>query len=156
MVLRERDCTTWMTSAQAKQITCTIKPVATNEKFGYGIGAWGTHHLVRHLLPSLFSSLQNVDFKCDTCIKAKSQRVSYPVSLTKTNTPCALIHSDVWGPSPITTSSSYHWFVIFVDDCTQMTWLYRLKTKNEVFTIFKHFMHGSNSILFKDKNSSFQ
>ena len=80
-----------------------------------------------------------MDFKCDTCLKAKSQWVSYPVSLNKTNTPFALIHFDVWGPSSITTSSGHHWFVIFVDDCTQMTWLYQLKTKDEVFTIFQAF-----------------
>ena len=94
---------------------------------------------LRHLFPSLFSRLQNGDFKCDTCIKAKSQRVSYPVSLNKTNIPFALIHSDVWGPSPITTPSGHRWFVIFVDDCTRMTWLYQLKTKDEVFTIFQAF-----------------
>lgn len=94
---------------------------------------------LRHLLPSLFSRLQNVDFKCDTCIKAKSQRVSYSVSLNKTNTPFALIHSDVWGPSPIPTSSGHRWFVIFVDDCTRMTWLYQLKTKDEVFPVFQAF-----------------
>ena len=45
MVLREGDCTTWMPSAQTKQITCIIKLVATSDKFGYSIGAWGTHHL---------------------------------------------------------------------------------------------------------------
>ena len=94
---------------------------------------------LRYLLPYLFSCLQNVDFKCDTCIKAKNQRVSYPVRLTKTNTPFALIYSDVWGPFPITTSSGHRWFVIFVDDCTQMTCLYQLKTKDEVFTIFQAF-----------------
>ena len=80
-----------------------------------------------------------MEFKYDTCIKAKSQRVSYSVSLNKTNTPFALIHSDVWGPSPITTPSGHCWFVIFVDDCTRMTWLYQLKTKDEVFTIFQAF-----------------
>ena len=80
-----------------------------------------------------------MDFTCDTCIKAKSQRVSYPVSLNKTNTPFTSIHSDVWGPSSITISSSHRWFVIFVYDCTQMTWLYQLKTKDEVFTIFQAF-----------------
>ena len=80
-----------------------------------------------------------MDFKCDTCIKAKSQRVSYLVSWNKTNTSFALIHSDVWGPSPITTPSVHRWFVIFVDDCTRMTWLYQLKTKDEVFTIFQAF-----------------
>ncbi|XP_035539890.1 uncharacterized protein LOC118344151 [Juglans regia] len=62
---------------------------------------------LRHLLPDLFSSLQPIDFKCDTCIKVKSQRVSYPISLNKTNALFALIHSDVWEPSPITTAASY-------------------------------------------------
>ena len=94
---------------------------------------------LRHLLPYLFSHLQNVDFKCDTCIKAKSQRVFYPVSLNKTNTSFTLIHSDVWGPSSIITSSGHHWFVIFVYDYTRMTWLYQLKTKDKVFTIFQAF-----------------
>ena len=94
---------------------------------------------LRHLFPSLFSRLRNVDFKCDTCIKAKIQRVSYLVSWNKTNTLFALIHSDVWGPSPITTPSGHRWFVIFVDDCTRMTWLYQLKTKDEVLTIFQAF-----------------
>ena len=91
-----------------------------------------------HLLPSLFSRLQNVDFTCDT-IKAKSQRVSYSISLNKTNSPFTLIHCDVWGLSSITTSSGHRWFVIFVYDCTRMTWLYQLKTKDEVFTIFQAF-----------------
>jgi hypothetical protein len=35
---KRRDCTTWMTPAQVKQITCIIKLVAMNDKFGYGIG----------------------------------------------------------------------------------------------------------------------
>uniref|UniRef100_A0A2N9FXX4 Integrase catalytic domain-containing protein n=1 Tax=Fagus sylvatica TaxID=28930 RepID=A0A2N9FXX4_FAGSY len=141
VVLRGGDYTTWMTSAQAEQITRTIKPVAKNGR------VWLWHRrlghpsfgYLRHLLPSLFSRLQNVDFKCDTCIKAKSQRVSYPVSLNKTDIPFALIHSDVWGPSPIITSSGHRWFVIFVDDCTRMTWLYQLKTKDEVSTVFQAF-----------------
>lgn len=70
---------------------------------------------------------------------AKSHRVSYPVSLNKSNIPFALIHSNVRGPSPITTSFGHRWVVTFVDDCTQMTWLYQLKTKAEVFTMFQTF-----------------
>lgn len=72
-----------------------------------------------------------------TCILAKSDRVSYPVSMNKSTISFALIHSDVWGPSPITTSSGHSWFVIFVDDYTPMTWLYLLKHKDEVFGVFK-------------------
>ena len=51
----------------------------------------------------------------------------------------SLIHSDVWGPSPTTTSSGFRWFIVFVDDCTRMTWLYLMKSKDEVFSIFQSF-----------------
>ena len=50
-----------------------------------------------------------------------------------------LIHSDVWGPSPKIASTGHRWFVIFVDDCTRMTWIYLLKTKDEVFSVFQAF-----------------
>ncbi|RVW80299.1 hypothetical protein CK203_039236 [Vitis vinifera] len=49
------------------------------------------------------------------------------------------IHSDVWGPSPISIGSGVRWFVIFVDDCTHMTWLYLMKHKDEVLHVFQSF-----------------
>jgi hypothetical protein len=94
---------------------------------------------MKHLFPDLFSHLQHSNFQCETCILAKSHRVSYPLRLNKKDTPFSLIHSDVWGPSPITTVSGFRWFVLFVDDCTRMTWLYLLKHKDEVFGVFKSF-----------------
>ena len=45
----------------------------------------------------------------------------------------------MWGPSPITTFFGHCWFVIFVDDCNRMTWLYQMKIKVEVFMIFQAF-----------------
>ena len=59
--------------------------------------------------------------------------------MNKSEVPFALIHSDVWGPSPVSTASGYRWFVIFVDDCTHMSWLYLLKHKDEVLSVFKSF-----------------
>jgi hypothetical protein len=108
---------------------------------------WLWHHrlghpsfgYLKHLFPDLFSNTMHSNFKCNTCILAKSHRVSYPVSMNKNAIPFALIHSNVWGPSPVTTSSGHRWFVIFVDDCTRMTWLYLLKHKDEVFGVFKSF-----------------
>ncbi|CAL2259326.1 unnamed protein product [Prunus armeniaca] len=44
------------------------------------------------------------DFQCQTCILAKSHRVSYPSSCNKRLMPFDLVHSDVWGPSPISTA----------------------------------------------------
>ncbi|RVW89802.1 Retrovirus-related Pol polyprotein from transposon TNT 1-94 [Vitis vinifera] len=94
---------------------------------------------MKHLFPDLFSQLKNFDFQCETCILAKSHRASFPLHLNKKDTPFALIHSDVWGPSPITTVNGFKWFVLFVDDCTRMTWLYLLKHKDEVLRVFKSF-----------------
>lgn len=110
-------------------------------------GLWLWHHRLGHpsftymklLFPDLFSKLNNFDFQCETCILAKSHRASFPLSLNKKDTPFALIHSDVWGPSPITTVSGFKWLVLFVDDCTRMTWLYLLKHKDEVLGVFKSF-----------------
>ena len=94
---------------------------------------------MKYLFPDLFSKLPDSSFKCDACILAKSHRVSYSTSLNKSDIPFALIHSDVWGPSPITTSSGIRWFMTFIDDCTRMTWLYLLKHKDDVFSVFQSF-----------------
>ncbi|KAI5350197.1 hypothetical protein L3X38_003088 [Prunus dulcis] len=60
---------------------------------------------MKHLIPDLFSGFKDPDFTCDTCILAKSHRVPYPLSTNKYTTPFMLIHSDLWGPSPITAPS---------------------------------------------------
>jgi hypothetical protein len=54
---------------------------------------------LKHLFPDIFSNAMHSDFKCNTCILAKSHMVSYPVSMNKSEIPFVLIHSDVWGPS---------------------------------------------------------
>lgn len=91
---------------------------------------------MKYLFPQLFSNLNHLDFKCDTCILAKSHRAPFPINSNKCDIPFNLIHSDVWGPSPFTTVLGIHCFVTFVDDCTRMTWLYLLKLNDEVFDTF--------------------
>ena len=59
--------------------------------------------------------------------------------MNKNTIPFALVHYDVWGPFPISIGSSVRWFVIFVDDCTCMTWLYLMKHKDEVLHVFQSF-----------------
>jgi hypothetical protein len=94
---------------------------------------------MKNLFPELFSSLSVFDMKCETCILAKSHRVTYPLSMNKSDVPFSLIHSYVWGPSPVSIVSGICWFMIFIDDCTRMTWLYLLKHQNEVLSVFQSF-----------------
>ena len=59
--------------------------------------------------------------------------------MNKNTIPFALVHYDVWGPFPILIGSGVRWFVIFVDNCTHMTWLYLMKHKDEVLHVFQSF-----------------
>ena len=50
-----------------------------------------------------------------------------------------LIHSDVWGPSPISTPGESHYFVIFLDDFSRYTWIYLFKNHYELYQMYRDF-----------------
>ena len=50
-----------------------------------------------------------------------------------------LIHSDVSGRMSHVSLSGYEYYVLFIDDHSRRTWIYFLKTKNEVFKRFQDF-----------------
>jgi hypothetical protein len=50
-----------------------------------------------------------------------------------------LIHSDVCGPMPSSSISGYVYYVSFIDDYSRKTWIYFLKSKDDVFSKFKEF-----------------
>ena len=54
------------------------------------------------LFPSLFTS-NTEPIKCETCIRAKNHRVTFPLKNNKVNFVFSLVHSDVWG-----LTSNYH------------------------------------------------
>lgn len=50
-----------------------------------------------------------------------------------------LVYSDLCGPSPILSIDQKLYYVIFVDHYTKYFWLYTIKHKNEVLSLFKQF-----------------
>jgi Integrase core domain len=50
-----------------------------------------------------------------------------------------LIHSDIWGLSPIISSHGYKYYIFFIDDYSHLTWIYFMKHKSEVCHIFSLF-----------------
>ena len=89
-------------------------------------------------LPTLSS---NKNLVCDACFSSKSHRLPYSHSLHQTIKPLEIIHSDLWGPSPVISLSGNRYYVIFVDDFTTYTCLYRLKLKSDVLQSFINFQH---------------
>ena len=71
----------------------------------------------------------------------KEKNIKNPFSKSETNTKgtLELILSDVCGTIPSTYLNGYEYYVNFIDDYSRKTWIYFLKTKNEVFRKFKEF-----------------
>ena len=95
---------------------------------------------LQHLFPTLFKNVLHSNFKCKDCILGKSHRTNYPISYSKCNTPFEIIHSDLWGPAPVLTTAGFKWFVTFIDDCTRVCWVYIVKHKKDVLSIFQKFV----------------
>lgn len=73
---------------------------------------------------------------CDVCKLAKKTILHFSLSIRKSEAPFELFYSDVWGPALIISSNGFKYFVLFIDDFSQTTWLYLLKSKDEVFLEF--------------------
>ena len=85
--------------------------------------------------------LQNVkiDF-CEPCVLGKQKKVTF----VKTGQPpkagkLELIHSDVYGPTKVSSIGGSRFYVTFIDDSTRKVWVYFLKNKSDVFSTFKRF-----------------
>ena len=90
------------------------------------------------ILSTLFPNLGNDAIACETCHLSKATRLPFNSSLSRASKCFELVHSDVWGPTN-ESFDGYKYFVIFVDDFSRVTWLYLLKSKNEVMEVFKDF-----------------
>ena len=67
---------------------------------------------------------------------AKSHRQSFKSNETRVKSLFSLVHANVWGPAPVIGDHGFKYFLLFVDDCSRMTWVYFLKNKSEVYEKF--------------------
>ncbi|PKU87026.1 Retrovirus-related Pol polyprotein from transposon TNT 1-94 [Dendrobium catenatum] len=87
--------------------------------------------------PSLNISVS--DSICNSCRANKGHKLLFEKSENRSNKILELIHSDVWGPSPVTSNQSFQYYVLFVDDFSRFTWLFPMIHKSEVTNIFINF-----------------
>ena len=91
------------------------------------------------LFPSLFKNKMPKKFQCDICQFSKHTLSAYFKLPYKNSHPFSMIHNDIWGPSRVSNISGAKWFLLFVDDHTQLTWVFLMKEKSETSQIFKTF-----------------
>ena len=69
----------------------------------------------------------NMDFY-ESCMYGKKERVSF-VKTGKENKKqkLELVHTDVWGPTQVSSLGGSHYYVTFIDDATRKVWVYFLR-----------------------------
>ncbi|RVX04050.1 Retrovirus-related Pol polyprotein from transposon TNT 1-94 [Vitis vinifera] len=74
-----------------------------------------------------------------TDILAKSHRLPTHLSLSCASKPLELVHTDLWGPASVKSTSGARYFILFLDDYSRYTWFYPLQTKDQALPAFKKF-----------------
>ena len=73
------------------------------------------------------------------CAQGKNTKNSFPSSNSKAKGMLDIVHSYVCGLMSTTSLSGYVYYVSFIDDHSCKTWIYFLKSKDEVFEKFEEF-----------------
>lgn len=76
---------------------------------------------------------------CEACQYGKMHLLPFKSSSSHAQEPLELVHTDVWGPAPIMSSSGFKYYVHFIDDFSRFTWIYPLKQKSETVQAFTQF-----------------
>ena len=76
---------------------------------------------------------------CRGRVLGKYAKATFPRSNNRARDVLGLMHSDICGPMSTRALSGGEYFVTFIDDHSRSTWIYFLKTKDEVFDRFREF-----------------
>lgn len=97
-------------------------------------------NVVNHVLNKCNKSFSyNKLHVCSSFQYAKNHRLPFNNSSSHTTQALALVHTDIWGPSPIPSTDGSRYFLLFVDDHTRFTWLYALSHKSQALSVFQQF-----------------
>ena len=102
-------------------------------------------HPHKHVLEKILKSL-NITTSVSAlplyiaCQQGKLHQFHFPHSSQKTTSPLQLMHSYVWGPSPYPSLDGYHYYIYFMDDFNNFTWIYPMHQKSKGINIVSHFI----------------
>jgi hypothetical protein len=76
---------------------------------------------------------------CIGCALGKNVKGPFLSSEIRSKEILDLIHSDVCGPMTVSSLNGYLYYVLFIDDQSQKTWIYFLKKKDGFLAKFQEF-----------------
>ena len=79
------------------------------------------------------------NFDCVSCQLGKQLALPFNTSESISTDIFDLIHSDVWGPSPVSSIGRSRYFVVFVDDYSHYSWIFHMKHHSELLQVYSNF-----------------
>ena len=121
--------------------TSTVSEQSTSSftLWNFRLGHASIYSVKQLVSRGLLGSVSNKSFDCTPCQFGKQTALPFNNSVSHALSPFDIIHSYVWGPSPITTQGGSRYFAIFVDDFSRYTWIYLFKNRSEHYQIYCDF-----------------
>ncbi|KAI5332050.1 hypothetical protein L3X38_022178 [Prunus dulcis] len=84
--------------------------------------------------------MEKVDGVCDGCQFGKQHREWFPKNQAwRASNPLELVHVDLCGPMQNESIAGNKYFMLLIDDCTRMVWVYFLIYKSDALNCFRKF-----------------
>jgi len=119
----------------------TISVMELHCRMGH-IAPASAHTLVeKNLVRGIKLDPDSRETQCDACIFACATRKPVPKLHVGPQAQRFReeVHTDVWGPSPVTSKRGCRYFITFTNDATRYTVTYLLRTKAEALSMYKTF-----------------
>ncbi|KAG9457992.1 hypothetical protein H6P81_002500 [Aristolochia fimbriata] len=98
-----------------------------------------SHTSLKLVSKGVLGSVSSAPLNCVSCKLGKHTTLPYTSSDTHASAPFDLIHSDVWGPAPISTMGGSAYYVVFIDDFSRFVWVYLLQSRSAFYTAYVEF-----------------
>jgi hypothetical protein len=95
--------------------------------------------LLRQMVTGLPEFIMDQQGVCKGYALGKNVKAAFPSNEIRSKGILDLIHSDLGGPMSVASVKGASYYVTFIDDFSRKTWIYFMKTKDEVFSHFRAF-----------------
>ncbi|KAL5836024.1 hypothetical protein ACOSQ4_015521 [Xanthoceras sorbifolium] len=139
VVARGKKCGTLYVTSNLENIVAVADSDGKSNLWHQRLGHMSEKGMKTLLSKGKLPDLKAVDVGlCEDCIFGKQKKVSFAkIGKIPKAEKLELVHTDVWGPSPVSSLSGSLYYVTFIDDSTRKVWVYFLKKKSEVFDTFR-------------------
>ena len=96
------------------------------------------HHVLQLVLQhcKIPTSSKSLNDFFSACAVGKSHRLPSSESVY---TSLDLVYSNLWGPSHVSSTNGFLYYITFVGAYSRFTWIYLLKSKSKILIIFQKF-----------------